>query len=77
MSMAETTYDELKYMSVGEILTAAASVGNDEIEAKITELVGEHWGEIDCAMARLADQLDARQIDIAAESAYSGLEDCF
>lgn len=75
--MAETTYDELKYMSVGEILTAAASVGNDEIEAKITELVGEHWDEIDCAMSRLADQINDGQIDIAAESAYSGLEDCF
>lgn len=75
--MAETTYDQLKDMTADEILGIASSVGNDEVNLAITQLVGNYWHEIDCVMSRLADQLDERQIDIAAESAYSGLEDCF
>lgn len=73
----ESTYEQLKNMTIEELLAAAASVNNDEVGFAVTQLVGNHWDEIDCVISRLADQIDAREIDLARESAYSGLEDCF
>jgi hypothetical protein len=66
--MAETTYEMLQQMTVGELLTEAATVGNDRIEMKITKLIGEHWSEIDTDVADLADQIDARNRRLWEES---------
>jgi hypothetical protein len=81
--MAETTYEMLQNMSVGELLTEAASVGNDEIEAKINELMGDYWHELDGYIARLADQINARNKRLWEESITEmradddGLDYCF
>lgn len=66
--MADTTYDELKYMSASELLVAARDAGNDTIEYRITQLIGEHWDELDSAMADLADQINARNRRLLEES---------
>jgi hypothetical protein len=66
--MAETTYEMLQQMTVGELLAEAASVGNDEIEMRITELLGDYWHELDAYIARLADQIDARNKRLWEES---------
>ncbi len=80
--MVDTTYDDLKQMMVGELLAVARDAGNDTIEGRITRLIGEHWDELDTAMADLADQIDARNRRLWEESladarADDALDFCF